>query len=451
MINPKRIIVVGGNAAGPAAAAKAKRVNPNANILLFEESNFISTGTCEMPYVVSGKISSYEDILSFSPNRFMDEKGVQVFIKHKVEKIDRRTRTIYVHDLVSEKNLDFNYDSLILTTGSLPKTIPGFSKELKNVFHLKNISDLIHLQEYLNSVRVKKAVIIGSGYIGIETAEALVKCGIDITIIEKEALPFPSSEKEISECVLIELQKNSVQFLNEIKQIEPIITDNSIIGIKVNGKELSCDLVLLTVGVVPNNILAEKSKLELGKFGGIKVDKKLRTSDTNIFAAGDNIEFINAVTRNYDYFPFATYAHNFGHIAGANAAGKVINADPIIKNVSVKVFGSYTASVGLSSKQAENFNLNYKIVDAEVPNLVKVMPESRNVYGKIIFHKENKKILGASFCGGKEVSGYADLIASLIFSGQTIEFLTKIPYNYTPPLSPFVNLLSILGRRALKN
>jgi len=451
MIRPKRIIVVGGNAAGPAAAAKAKRVNPAANVLLFEASEFISTGTCEMPYVVSGEISSYENIVLFSPGRFMNEKGVQVFIKHKVEKIDRRTRTIYVRDLISDKTLDFNYDSLVISTGSLPKTIPGFSKELKNLFHLKNISDLIHLQEYLNSVKVKKAAIIGAGYIGIETTEALIKRGIKVTIIDKEVIPFPTAEKEISERVLNELQRNSVKSLNKIKQVEPIIKDDSIIGIKVNDEELSCDLVLLTVGVVPNNLLAEKSKLELGKFGGIKVDKKLRTSDTNIFAAGDNIEFINAVTGKYDYFPFATYAHNFGHIAGANASGIVINADPIIKNVSVKVFDSYNASVGLSSKEAEDHQLNYDIVDAEAPNLVKIMPESRTVYGKIIFHKENKKILGASFWGGKEVSGYADLIASIIYSRQTIEFLTKIPYNYTPPLSPFVNLLSLLGRKAIRN
>ena len=451
MITPKRIIVVGGNAAGPAAAAKAKRVNPNAAVLLFEESSYISTGTCEMPYVLSGEVGSYEDILFYSPGTFMNEKGVQVFIKHRVEKIDRRTKTIYALDLISNKTSELNYDSLILTTGSIAKTVPGFSKELKNLFHLKNISDLLQLQDYLNKSEVKKVTVIGSGYIGVETAEALTKKGIDVTIIEKESLPFPSSEKEISERVLIELHRNKVNFIGNVKQLEPIIKDDSIIAIKVDEDELNCDLVLITVGVTPNNFLAEKAKLEIGKFGGIKVDKKLRTSDSNILAAGDNIEFVNAVTGKQYYFPFATYAHNFGHIAGANAAGEVINAEPIIKNVSVKIFDSFDATVGLSSKEAKVNHFNFDTVEAEVNNLVKVMPESRKVYGKIIFNKENKKILGASFWGGKEVSGYADLIASVIYSGQTIGFLTKISYNYTPPLSPFVNLLSVLGRKALKN
>ena len=451
MIIPKRIIVVGGNAAGPAAAAKAKRVNPNATVLLFEESRFISTGTCEMPYVISGEIKSYEDILFYSPGTFMNEKGVQVFIKHKVEYINRRKKTVEVNDLISNKTLEFSYDSLILTTGSLAKTVPGFNKELKNLFHLKNISDLVQLQDYLIKSEVKRAILIGSGYIGIETAEALTSKGIAVTIIEKESLPFPPSEKEISERVLIELQRNSVSFLGKVKQLEPIIKDNSIIAIQVDGDELNCDLVLITVGVTPNNSLAEKAKLEIGKFYGIKVDKKLRTSDSNIYAAGDNIEFVNSVTGKQDYFPFSTYAHNFGHIAGANAAGEVINADLIIKNVSIKVFDSFNATVGISSREAKENHINFHIVEAETDNLVKVMPESKKVYGKIIFNKENNRILGASFWGGKEVSGYADMVASIIYSRQTIEFLTKISYNYTPPLSPFVNLLSVLGRKALKN
>ena len=161
------------------------------------------------------------------------------------------------------------------------------------------------------------------------------------------------------------------------------------------------------------------------------------------------MEFTNVVTGKPDYFPFATYAHSFGHIAGENAAGGNVNAEPIVKNVSVKIFDKYFASVGLNSIEAANSRFNTVYVDAEVPNLIKVMPESKPVYGKLIFDIDNKKILGASFYGGKEVSGFADLISSAIYSGQQIDFLTKVSYNYTPPLSPFVNLLSVLGRKAI--
>ncbi|MCZ6703386.1 MAG: FAD-dependent oxidoreductase [Ignavibacteria bacterium] len=444
-----KILVVGGSAAGPAAAAKAKRYNPSANLILFEAGNFISTGTCEIPYVLSGDISNYDDIVYYSAGSFLNKKGVRVFVNHFVEQIDRKLKTITVCDLKSDTISEFQYDSLILTTGSQSKTLTGFSKELKNVFHLKNIDDLIKVESYLKNNSVQTAIVIGSGYIGLEATEALYKNKVEVTLIEKESLPLPFVEYEISNRILADLENYSIRFMGKSKNVEPFIGDDKVVSIKCDDDMLQADLVLSTVGITPNNILAKKAKLEIGKFGGIKVDKKLKTSDRNIFAAGDNMEFTNVVTGKPDYFPFATYAHSFGHIAGENAAGGNVNAEPIVKNVSVKIFDNYFAAVGVNSIEAGKSRFNTVYVDAEVPNLIKVMPESKPVYGKLIFDIDNKKILGASFYGGKEVSGYADLISSAIYSGQQIDFLTKVSYNYTPPLSPFVNLLSVLGRKAI--
>ncbi|MCW9066257.1 MAG: FAD-dependent oxidoreductase [Ignavibacteriaceae bacterium] len=450
MISSKRIIVVGGNAAGPAAAAKAKRVNPNAKVTLFEASSFISTGTCEIPYVLSDEINSYEDIVYYSPGNFLNIKGVEVFINHLVENIDRRGKNITVRDLQTDKTFTQPYDSLILSTGSVAKRIPGFYNELKNVFQLKTIDDLIKLKKNIDLKSVHTVTIIGSGYIGIEASEALIKKKLNIILLEKEKLPLPNAETEISEKVLEVLENNAVQFTGGINTIEPFVKNDEVISIKYNDKQIKTDLVLLTVGISPNNNLAERAKLELGKFGGIKVDKKLRTADRNIFAAGDNIEVINASTGKQDYLPFATYAHAYGHIAGENAVGGNVNAEPIIKNVSIKIFDNYIASVGLSSSEAESSRFKTDTVIAEIPNLVKVMPGSRNVFGKIIYDLENNRILGGSFFGGKEVSGYTDLIAAAIYCKQKIDFLEKVNFNYTPPLSPFINLLSVLGRKAIR-
>lgn len=450
MISGKRIIVVGGNAAGAAAAAKAKRVNPNAKVILFEAASFISTGTCEIPYVLSGEINSYEDIVYYSAGTFLNKKGVEVYINHLVESIDRRGKIITVRDLQADKTIIQPYDSLILATGSLARRIPDFYKELKNVFQLKTIDDLIEVKKYIDFNSVHTVTIIGSGYIGIEASEALIKKNLKVILLEKEKLPLPNAETEISNKVLNELENNAVQFIGGIKNIEPFIKEDVVISIKYDDEHIQTDLVLLTAGILPNNTLAERAKLELGKYGGIKVDRKLRTSDRNIYAAGDNIETVNAITGKPDYFPFATYAHAYGHIAGENAAGGSVNAEPIIKNVSVKIFANYFASVGLSSSEGENSRFKTDTVSAEIPNLVKVMPESRNVFGKIIYEIESNRILGGSFFGGKEVSGYSDLIASAIYSKQKIDLLEKVNYNYTPPLSPFINLLSVLGRKASK-
>ncbi|MGB5288117.1 MAG: FAD-dependent oxidoreductase, partial [Ignavibacteriaceae bacterium] len=168
MKRPIIIIVIGGNAAGPAAAAKAKRFNPNSDVLLFEASEFISTGTCEMPYVLSGEIDDYRKIVFFSPSSFQNEKGVKVFVKHFVEEIDTKKKQVTVKNLMENKILNYDYDKLILTTGSKAKTLTGFDTQLKNVFTLKNINDFRRINDFVSDGRVSKAIVIGSGYIGLE-------------------------------------------------------------------------------------------------------------------------------------------------------------------------------------------------------------------------------------------------------------------------------------------
>jgi NADPH-dependent 2,4-dienoyl-CoA reductase/sulfur reductase-like enzyme len=448
MIKPGRIIVVGGNAAGPAAAAKAKRINPSAKVTLFEAGNFISTGTCEIPYVLSGVIQNFEDIIYNSTETFLNKKGVNVFINHSVVEIDRKTKTINVRDNQSGKVDEYNYDTLVLATGSYPKSLPGFTGELKNVFYLKKIQDLVDIKQYLNLNTVSHATIVGAGFIGLEAAEALSSTGLKLTMIDSKPLPLSEAEPEISYKIIEELDKHSIQLITGNIKIEPYIKNNQVISIKYDNGFVKTDLVILAAGISPNNNLAVNAKLEIGNYGGIKVDKKLRTSDRNIFAAGDNIEVVNAFTGKSEYLPFATLAHLFGHIAGENAAGGNLNAPPVIKNVSVKIFNNYLANVGLNSNY-KSIQFKIESVTAEISNLVSVMPSSRNVFGKLVFDRESKKIMGASFYGGSEISGYADLISSAICSGQKVDLLTKINYNYTPPLSPFINLLSVLGRKAV--
>jgi NADPH-dependent 2,4-dienoyl-CoA reductase/sulfur reductase-like enzyme len=447
LISENTIIVIGGNAAGPAAAAKAKRQNPDANVIMFEAGEFISTGTCELPYLLKGDIKDYQDIVFFTPESFYKDKGVKVYTKHFVESIDRKNKTVTVKNLTDNSVIEFQYSKLILATGSKAKKIPQLSSEQSNLFFLKSVSDYLKIKSYFETSKINDVLIIGAGYIGLETAEAFKSLGANVTVLEKENLPFAGMDAEIRHLVLETLTKNGIEFIGGNNNAVYNFGDKKIKNVKIDGRIKEFDLYLSSVGVEPNNSLAIASRLDIGKSGGIKVDNKMRTSDFNIYAAGDNVEITNKITRRSDYIPLATIAHSQGHTAGANAAGANLRTEPVIQNLAVKIFDRSICKVGLSTEEAAAHQFNFKSVHAVIPNLVHVMPNSQKVFGKIIYESDSKLILGASFIGGKEVIGYADIIAMMINNKIKAEVLAAINYNYTPPLSPFVNLLSVLGRK----
>ena len=447
MNRPKNIIVVGGSAAGPAAAAKAKRVSPASNVKMFEAGDFITTGTCEMPYVLSGDIESYKDLLLFDPSGFKKEKGVEIFTRHLVEEIDKKAKEIKVLDLFNGTTHFYKYDKLILTTGAKAKTLKQFALPAENLFHFKSIADLIKVKDYISTKKVNNVAIIGSGYIGLETANAFSSIGLNVTVIEKENHPIPSAETEIQLLVEELLANNKVRFFGGVKNLKPVYSDEIIENLNIDGRLVEVDLVVLSIGFEPNSDLAKKAKLDIGDYGGIIVDSRLKTSDPHIYAAGDCIEIFDAVTGRHSYFPLATLARDYGHAAGENAAGGNQRMDPVVKNISVKLWDKFLINVGLSSLEAKEFKFKFKSITEVANNIVKVMPGSKKVFGKIIYENDSKKILGAAFFGGNEVSGYGDIVSTLIKLKQHGDILSEINYDYTPPLSPFINLLSLLGRK----
>lgn len=441
----KVILVIGGNAAGPAAAAKAKRAAPDAEVILFEKSGYISTGSCELPYLFSGEVDDYNKLLFYTPDKFRAEKEVLVKTGCEVLEILPKEKEI----IAADKNSEYRqkYNSLILTTGSVANKIESLDYSLENVFTFKNVSDYLRIKDYITCSKSKKIAIVGAGYIGLELAESFKKTGYDVTLIEKDNLPLPGYCCEIRN-IVNEMNKNlNIRFLGGCENSKFISESNRITAINCEGRIIEADIVITCIGFSPNNILAQKAGLNLGKFGGLVTDSRLRTSDFSIFAAGDNIETTNFVTNKSEYFPSAVLAHNYGHIAGENAAGGNKAVNKVVKNTSLKYFNSFISKVGITEKEAIANNFIVSKVSDVLPNLVKVMPASRSVFGKLIYDKRNRFILGAQFLGGPEVSGYADLISSMIMNKIPADKLAEINYNYTPALSPFVNLLSTLGRK----
>lgn len=447
MNKPKRIIIVGGNAAGPAAAAKAKRVNPDAEVLLFEAGEFVSTGTCEIPYVLSGKIKDYRDILFFTPDSFKFHKKVDVYANHLVSGINPKEKFITVDDLKLGKKSEFNYDKLILATGSAAREHPLLRSGYVNVFNLKNVGNLIAVKDYISKNKTVSAAVVGAGYIGLEAADALNSLGIEVVLLEREKLPLPSADEEIGRLIAELLKNNGIRFFGSSGDFGINESGGKIVSVNVEGRIIPVDIIITVSGFVPNVALARQAGIEIGASGSIKVNRRMQTSEPDIYAAGDCVETVNAVTGRPGYMPLATLAHVQGHAAGENAAGGNVAVNQAVRNISVKIADKYCVCVGLSEAEASDFRLNYTSVYDVAPNLVEVMPESDKVFGKIIYERSGKRILGASFLGGKEVSGYGDMISAFIKTKQPADILADINYNYTPPLSPFVNLLSKLGRK----
>ncbi len=443
----KRIAVIGGNAAGPGAAAKAKRVDPSAEVVLFEKGPFISTGTCELPYLISGDIKDHSDIIFYNEDSFFQEKNVKVFTNHLVEQIDRREKRIFIRNLKADSLFDYSFDKIVIAAGSTPLKHPSFTKKFKNVFYLKNVSDFLRIKEYTQSNKTKRVLVIGAGYIGIEAAEAFKVSGCEVDLLERENLPFPSMDEEVRFLSLEILKQNGIEFKGGIKDLSVFDDGEKVTRVKYDSVSYEYDLILISAGFEPEVQLALGARLNLGRSGGIQTDNRLRTSDQNIFAAGDCIEVINRITGKPEFMPLATLAHQQGHIAGANAAGENLISEPVIKNTAVKIFDRVLVSVGLNSQQASEAGFRIASVNAVLPNLVKVMPASRKVFGKIIFEKGSRRILGAQFLGEREAVSYGDIISSLIYQKSDASLLAKFNYNYTPPCSPFINLLSVLGRK----
>lgn len=448
MFKPENIIIIGGNAAGPAAAAKAKRVNPAARVIMFEEGEYISTGTCEMPYVIAGEIEDSSRIVFFNEESFYKSRGVEVFTSHRVEEINRRDKSILVRDLKNNNTEKFSYDSLILATGSTARKLQEIPSDLDNVFYIKQIKDLKKYEEYIRNNSISSALIIGAGYIGIELADALHSKGISTTIIEREMLPMPGADREIRALILETLKDYNVSFYGDAAELKANIKKDRIISsVKAKGRLLEADAVFTAAGFIPNVRLAKAAGLAAGSSGAIKTDNRQRTNDPFIYSAGDNSEIVNFVTGRHDYIPSAVAAREAGYVAGENAAGGNAYSEPVIKNLAVKVFDNAFVQTGLTEAEAGNYGFNFASVYAIAENIIRVMPSSRKVYGKIIFERTGFRILGASFFGSREVTGYADLISAMIRMKADARMLNSIDFNYTPPLSPFTNLLTILGKK----
>ncbi|MGC6174004.1 FAD-dependent oxidoreductase [Lacrimispora sp. 38-1] len=425
-----RLIIIGAVAAGTSAAAKARRNDENADIIIYDKDSFISYSGCGMPYYIGGEVENAEKLTPRDPAFFKSKYNVDIFIRHEVLSIDHKNKSLKIKNLSTGDILQDHYDKLIIATGASAVIPPVKGAEHKNVFKLRNIGDMKQIKAYINEYTPKSAVIIGTGFIGLEVCENLKELGIDVTLVERLPQVTPGLDGDIAVYLEEHLEKNGVKLFKDISVVE--IKENKII--LEDGREVDADFVLLSTGVRPNTELAVKAGIELGVTGAIKVNEKMMTNVKDIYSCGDCSEQYHVVTGKPVYRPMGSTANKTGRITGDVVTGGNLSFRGILGTGIFKVFGMTVALTGLSEREAKKEGYHVVAYHNIKPNKPEYMGGKEMVI-KGIADKDTGKLLGAQIVGFEGVDKRIDVFVTAISYKAQVEDLFHLDLAYAPPFS----------------
>ncbi|MCK9620193.1 MAG: FAD-dependent oxidoreductase [Methylobacter sp.] len=434
-----RIIVIGGVAAGTKSAAKAHRVDPNNEIILYQDESEVSYSACGLPYVISGVIADERKVIIRQPEDFAKD-GIQVFIRHRVLGIDTGKQQLSVRNLQDNTDFIVSYDRLIIATGARPivPSIEGIT--LEGVLTLRNITDLARFKALLPTVLPEKAVIIGAGYIGLELAETFHELNIKTTIIEKAPRILPKFDPEMAQLVHEHLLENQVEIILGDGLAKLDGNNGRITFVETEcGKTVPADLVVIAIGVKPNVELAKEANIDLGNTGAIAVDSKMATNIPGVYAAGDCCETINRITGATAWMPLGDIANLQGRVAGENVAGGNAHFPGVFGTAIFKTFKLTVAMTGLSEQSALESGFDPISIVTEGSDRARYYPGRQGFSLKLIADLKNGRLLGAQAIGLEGVDKMIDIAATALLGNLTCSDLENADLAYSPPFSPVLS------------
>lgn len=434
-----KIIVIGAVAAGTSAAAKARRMMPEADIVVYEKNAFISYASCSMPYYIGPTIERFEDIVPRTPESFGESRGVNIKTRHEVLKICHQDKTIVVRDPEGREFVD-SYDKLVLATGARAFMLPIPGVDLPHVFPLRRVEDMLAIDAFIDEESPKRAVIIGSGFIGIEMAENLHERGLHVTMLEASSQISNNLDSEIAKKVQDVLTSHAIDvFLSSAAEA---ITEEKV-QVK-EGPEFEADLVIMAVGVRPNIELAQEDGLAIGQTKAIAVNSWLQTSDPDIYACGDCIETPHRILGRPVYIPLGTTANKTGRIVGENVVGGKAEYEGILGTSIYKVFDYAVGQTGLTEKAAiqEGYDVMTTLIEGQ--------SRSRHFGGgeltlKAVADRQSGRLLGVQAFGQDGVDKRVDVIATALTFGAHIDDLTQLDLAFAPPFSGSRDQIHYIG------
>lgn len=439
-----KIIIVGGVAGGASTAARLRRLDETAEIIMFERGEYISFANCGLPYYIGGEIKSKSLLTLQTPQSFNTRFRVDVRIQSEVTSINRKEKIVAVTNRITGEKYTEGYDKLVLSPGAEP-IIPNIRGiDSTRVFTLRSIPDTNKIKDFINNMRPKSAVVVGGGYIGVEMAENLKRTGLGVTIVELSDQVIAPLDYDMACDVHTYIKKNGVNLIlkNAVQGIEE--SGNGLDITLTNGK-LSCDMLIMAVGVRPETSLAKSAGIDINERGCIIVNEYMQTSDENIYAAGDAVEVEDFVTGQKGFIPLAGPANKQGRIIADNICGFKSKYKRTQGSAILRVFDMTVATTGVNEKTAKRIGLDYDKSYTYSASHASYYPGASNMSIKTLFDKKTGKILGAQITGFEGVDKRCDVFATSIRAGMTAYDLSNLELCYAPPYSSSKDPVNMSG------
>lgn len=453
-MTPKRLVIVGGVAGGASAAARARRLCEDCEITVFERGPHASFANCGLPYFVGGEIVTSDDLLVQTPESLRARFNLDVRVNSEVTSIDRTRQTVAVRDLVSGREYEQPYDSLILSTGARPLVppIPGIDRE--GHFTVRSIPDVMRIKDWTKNCQACRAVVVGGGYIGLEMAEQLVRHGgLSVTVVEGLPQVMAPLDPEMASWLHRELRAHGVQLLlgNPVAAFEAPSAGEaaraSVVVMK-DGQRLPADTVVLGLGVRPEVSLAKNADLEIGMRGGIRVNEQLQTTDPRIWAVGDAIEVRDAITGAWNLIPLAGPANRQGRIAADNIFGRSARYHGTWGTAILRLFDLTAGCTGANEKTLRSAGIPCQALHLHPGSHAGYYPGAEPIAIKILFAPDSGKLLGAQAVGRDGVDKRIDVFATAIKGGMTVHDLAELELAYAPPYGSAKDPVNLAGMAA---
>lgn len=437
-----KIVILGGVAAGAKAAAKARRLLPEAEINLYTDDTHVSYSSCGLPYYIEGNFEDYRMLLVRSPEDF-EAKNIHIHLRNKATKILPHSNQVLIEDLNLLKAHLVEYDKLIIATGARASLPPIKNINLKNIFTLRKIEDGIAIKEKL--LKSKKAIIVGGGYIGIELLEAFVKQGVYTTLIENAPTLMRTFDEDISELIYEQLQEvnnNRFNIVLSESVLEFIGDSNGVTSVKTaSNKEFETDMAVIATGAIPNVEIAKDAGIELGETGAIKVNERMQTNFENIYACGDCVEETMLVSNTKMWLPLGSNANKEGRTAAINACGGEDYFHGVLGSAVTRCLSLTMSMTGLTERKA--LQLGYDAISTVVTKNDKVgyMPDVSNITLKLVADRKTGLLLGCQAIGAGDADKRVNTVTSALIAKMTVDDFYKNDITYAPPYSPTIDPL----------